>query len=215
MTTFIKARQTLIQHELGHWLVARHEGFKVGGISITFKADRLGRLMEYFGSSHVLPAPEVACVDDVQRYLRSRITVLFAGICAEVLGRDEAEINSGLMTHLLNTSGKADYRVIEEHMPLLRALAFGGCPDDDTAQTQCDQLVGEIWQSTCEVVEGLKGKILWMADRLKDEVVDWNREYVFEYERLARLESMSTTPSAPEHLNKISEVIRAEEFISE
>lgn len=70
-----------IHHEIGHWLMARHLEFDVDGIKIG-----MNKHNQIFGMATVHPVPKskFSSVDEVYDHLLKRITVLCAGVIADI-----------------------------------------------------------------------------------------------------------------------------------
>ena len=177
--SFVSARLRVIKHELGHWLVARYVGFRVGiiEVEVILHFDKGGiKHYGHRGSSKVYPAPVIAEIADLQAYLEKRIQVLYAGFAAQIHGEVLTPVETG---QLMERDAIGDINVIRELAPLLRGILYGEETSVDVTQEQCEEMLDPIWDKTQSLIEDLHPQIVWMAEKLVAIVTRHGANYPF------------------------------------
>lgn len=187
--TFEERRMLLLRHELGHWLVARHHGFKVGGIEVMVMFGQ-DNLYHPYGSSKVFPEPSLTSgnhlKDELITYLVHRMQVLYAGTIAQTIHIDPLYDSERL--DVLKTHGASDLRAVHELMPMLWGLNQESPEDGQTKVDRIDVIIKKGLDDTHLVVAGFKEKLFWMADRLAPKVPRTGEFFTIKLEDLVRLE---------------------------
>lgn len=173
---FKERRNSLIKHELGHWLTARHLGFDVGGITlrIDLAIDRRSNkpFFGHHGTAHIDPTPIFKDLNEVETYLINRLTVLYAGVAAQVMDLEDA--TEDLTTKLLNTDGASDLRVIQELMPIIQGIRSRHPTDRETRANDAQPIMHEVWDNARELVRELKPKFEILIPKLESRHTNYN-----------------------------------------
>ena len=170
--------QSVLKHELGHHIVARELGFKVGGIQAKV----------FLGGGHdgeatiELPTP-LRAKEDIVDYLQRRVQVLFAGVLAQQLQPNGVvEVASARDDEFVKNNGSQDFAKARELTHLLRDILY---PDDQT-ESEIQGHLTEIWEDLItravriveechEMIEGLGNRFDEMASVKTSD--PRNREY--------------------------------------
>lgn len=182
--SFLDVRLKVLRHELGHWLMSRHVGFRVGGIEITIhKHEGKRGASEYRqdGTSMVFPTPVLNTLDDLKDYLTSRFQVLYAGIAAQIHGQALSPEESG---EIMELDAGNDLRIIKELAPMFRGMIYGAEISPEKSEEQIYELTVPCWEKTESIVGKLYPKIDWMAKKLAPLVVKHSVLYPFSIELL-------------------------------
>jgi hypothetical protein len=169
----------VLKHELGHWLMARHVGFRAGGIDITIhRIEGLRGTVSYSheGSSTVYTAPVVKSTDDLKDYLEKRFQVLYAGIAAQIHGQEMTPDESG---QIMELDAGNDLRIIRELAPLLRGLIYGAEISPDSGEEQMREMLHPSWEKTQSLIGEFYPKIEWMANALAPYIERHGVKYPF------------------------------------
>lgn len=176
---FKEVRLKVLRHELGHWLVARHLGFKTGNIEITVHQNdgpRGSKVYVQEGTSMVFPDPVIAKMDDLREYLEQRFQILYAGTFAQVHGQGLTEEQ---IDQVMEVDGGADLKVIRELAPILRGMQFGPDKGDEEFEKQFLEITDPIKQKTQLLIAELFPKIDWIATHLAPYVEKHGARYPF------------------------------------
>jgi hypothetical protein len=96
----VGARDYYVQHELGHFVAGRVNGFSFGGMSLTIMGPGLGHRSE----AAILPAEsEMRTVESVRSYLRRRAVVLYSGALAESLDDSSLKVDNDKAIRIIQT----------------------------------------------------------------------------------------------------------------
>ncbi|WP_440779953.1 hypothetical protein ACTACN_00825 [Pseudomonas syringae] len=177
--SFTDVRLKVLKHELGHWLMARHVGFKTGNIEITMHKKEGLRGSSFYiqeGSSRVYPDPVVKNTNDLKEYLQKRFQILYAGTFAQVHGKNMTDEE---IDHELEVDGASDLRVIRELAPILRGMLYGPEKGDEAFEIQFQEMMAPIRQKTRILITELFPTIDWIARRLAPFVVKHGIRYPF------------------------------------
>lgn len=180
-------------HEAGHWIVARHLNFKIGEVRITIKKD--GGNFGHSGSARIFPRLESNSNQSIEKYLRDRIAVLFAGVISQTLSIKNNSTNTA--RNLLESDGADDYKTINELFYILRGVCYPG-ETEYLNEEQILQLQKECWEYSDKIVQSLKSDISKLAHKMAKEVISVNKEYIFEHRTLTSwLTNLSPKSDAP------------------
>ncbi|SDP92860.1 Peptidase family M41 [Rhodoferax sp. OV413] len=180
-------------HEAGHWVVARNLDFKVGEVRIKIIKD--GENIGHYGSSKIFPRLNSNPTQFIEKYLKNRIAVLFAGVIAQTLTITNKDANTA--EGLLRTDGSDDYKTITELLFILR----GVCHPDEAEElddTQILKLQKECWEHSDKIIQSMRGDIEALAHKMANEIACINKEYIFNHNKLTGwLPNSSLNSDAP------------------
>ncbi|WP_127481458.1 M50 family metallopeptidase [Achromobacter xylosoxidans] len=175
-----KIKNAVCFHEAGHWVVARHFGFKTGEIRITITKDK--SFFGHHGSSKIFPRLRSSSKELIEKYLRNRISVLFAGVIAQSLTIENKKENSA--SDLLHSDGSDDHKTVYELLYILRGVCHPD-EDEDLDGTRLLKLQKECWESSDQIVQKEKIGIATLAHKMAGEISRMNYEYIFDRDKLA------------------------------
>lgn len=160
-----------IHHELGHWLVARHVGFKVGKISVENTHNGM------VGSSHVEPYAKRQLTDpkSITEHIFNRIVVLCAGVAAEIqwkaneLGRPlNASESTRVYDHgVMDETGLNDKGKIHELSYILISLQHPPTDETTLIAQRASDLFADAFEQAYEILSPLQPKLEEMAILLR------------------------------------------------
>ena len=76
--------ESVIRHELGHWITAKHFGVNVGQIEVCISGS-IRNGFEHQGYAQIFPFPSIKNLVDIKQYIDQRITILIAGFYCQFL----------------------------------------------------------------------------------------------------------------------------------
>ncbi|AMS39353.1 MULTISPECIES: hypothetical protein [Aminobacter] len=153
----------LARHELGHHVMARIVGFKVGDFNIG--QDTL-QIYGPGGSSSTNMMRPLRTKEEIVTYSRDRCKVALAGVLAGEM-EDAVIVEAQSENKLEHGGGQDDYTKAIENIQLLRNILY---PDSDIDQAtkEVHVLLKELWMETIQIIsaEGL------MIEQLATELVE-------------------------------------------
>ena len=160
-----------IHHELGHWLVAQHVGFKVGKISVENTHNGM------IGSSHIEPYAKRQLTDpkSIAEHIFNRIVVLCAGVAAEIqwkaneLGRLlNVRESTRVYDHgVMDETGLNDKGKIHELSYILISLQHPPTDDMSLIAQRASDLFADAFGQAYEILSALQPKLEEMAILLR------------------------------------------------
>ncbi|ATN12542.1 hypothetical protein CRN80_24155 [Pseudomonas sp. FDAARGOS_380] len=188
----------VIHHELGHWLMAREVGFKIGGVCVdTYRGKAAG-------AATVFPKPsnKLVSAQAVEEYLTNRIMVLCAGVIAEIewyvkntLNFKTENVNDVYENGVIDTSGLTDKGRIDELMIILTGIRT----EPTAIKTEADQtqrnLFIEVYEETRRIFVGFKDKLFALAKLVENEKWTSVTELTVPNNRLIELDEITTASS--------------------
>ncbi|RDU98290.1 hypothetical protein [Trinickia dinghuensis] len=112
-------------------------GFSGVGISIEVGLDG-----SHQGGAEILPARPVVGVEEVKKYLKDRIAVLYAGAIAQCT--TQGFVDSSGLEESLKTNAAGDHAKIRELLPLLRNLMHPGSTCTSIQKQELTELDTEL-----------------------------------------------------------------------
>lgn len=172
-------KKELIRHELGHWIVARELGFKIGDIKLNIFNNG------HNGSSKIFPEPFIDTIDELEKYLINRICVLYAGVISQLIFLDEKLRTAEKSAYLLNTYAADDHGKIMELIFILRAVRYEKHKISEKYEIiQKQDIVNEIWNKCYKIIEEKKKDIEHLTRKIEKEVTILNKEYIIKFDSL-------------------------------
>jgi hypothetical protein len=160
------------KHELGHLVAARACGFKTG--ECTVKLQFNGGMVGHHGTSEIILIEPLTTPELLNKYLKRRIVVLFAGVLAESL-KETNEVDDVYAVKELESGGATtDFKVVSELRWILRNLCHPVDASHEDARDQAAALQSELWQFTATFVQDHAPLICGLAARLACRITHFN-----------------------------------------
>lgn len=164
-------RKRLVLHEIGHYVAARALGFATGDVNISVR-DLVSNAEMNGGSIIRLSKEEIGTLNKVRDYLERRITVLYAGACAETLKPDSSNLKVDSEEAHKCPGAAHDFAKALELINLLRNIHYPAtnCRDVSVIEAECKELDSRLWEKAIRVVERNAGTIVSLAKEFKGMV---------------------------------------------
>lgn len=153
--------QKVCRHEAGHYLVATKLGF--GGLGITVEVNQDGSPR---GASEMSPARSVVGQDQLVKYLKDRIAVLYAGAIAQCSKR--GQVDGVALEQSLKTNSAGDYAKICELLALLRNITHSNTTSVTDKRQELTALDSELRTYSSNTVDEVEDAL----DELEDSLVN-------------------------------------------
>ncbi len=179
--------RTTLHHELGHWLVARHFGFKAGEVSVRLEDQQV------LGTSLIEPYAPVQLADtkQVRSNVFNRMVVLCAGVVADIASRgpevSQAVIDDAFNKGVMDETGLTDRGKVEELLFILVSIDHEASSDTDVNEDRSQKIFGEAYGRAQELIKEFFPKLELMATFLRQGRENAIR-FEFPYERVVRAE---------------------------
>lgn len=179
--------RTTLHHELGHWLVARHFGFKAGEVSVRLEDQQV------LGTSLIEPYAPVPLADtkQVRSHIFNRMVVLCAGVVADIQSRgprvSQAVIDNVFNEGVMDETGLNDRGKVEELMFILVSIDHEASSDTDVNDSRSQKIFSEAFGQADELIKEFFPKLELMATLLRQGRENAIR-FEFPYERVVRAE---------------------------
>lgn len=179
-------RRQLAYHEVGHWIVARAAGFKVGAIVLTVHGNLADPKKKFYnfhgeGGSDIYPEPSLASIKDVDDYLLKRMAVLIAGVSAQKLV-DDRDVDKIWSEHAVDDLGK-----LNELSFILRGIRYPGRISRDTEATHRGDLINEAGEVAKSLLENNQKSLAEISDFVIKGVAKLNQKFTFPSESLEEI----------------------------
>lgn len=178
---------TTLHHELGHWLVARHFGFRTGEVCVRFNGQQI------LGTSYIEPYSPVQLksAEEVYSHILNRVVVLCAGVAAEIATHGpnpgQAVIDRAYTKGVMDASGLTDRGKVEELMFVLLSINHEPSSDGSVNNERSQEIFGEAFGRAGELITELFPKIQEMV-RLLMKGREKQQSLQFEFEEVVRAE---------------------------
>lgn len=176
--------ESIGRHEAGHYIIAKELGFKVGAISICI-TDLAGG---HNAKSEIILSQGLTCCIGIQKFLESRVQVLYAGSLAESLSDHKIDHESALK--IINDGGKFDYAKARELIHLIRNIKYPEANCEKSIQEGLDSIGFELWNKAAMLVEKDHEIINGLGGRLASEIRFEGQEFVLSEDELKKLPSI-------------------------
>lgn len=160
-----KVAQDVGRHESGHFVVAKVLGFKTGCIGMIITDIQGG----HKGEAEIELASKLDDIESVEKYLKDRIIVLYAGALSESLNLGKID-NERALDIIRNGGGSNDHAKAKELIHLLRSIRAPDISDPKEIQAGLDSIDAECWKNAAELVEAESVIIDWLGSRIASEV---------------------------------------------
>ena len=174
--SFATHKEHVIRHEVGHWVVAKLLGFQVGEIKIHIKQNHLGIYHE--AHSHIDLHPVLKSLNDVEQFLLSRVSILWAGVMFQT------ESDKRKIEDILATDGVSDNNKLRELCYIIRGIRF---PDDTSQENELEQIQSiydECWGNAALIHNENEDAINALVGEINNKVINSNHPYIFTPETL-------------------------------
>lgn len=182
MVSYIRLKREVIQHELGHWVTARHHGIYTDHIEIS----RCGE--NYYGHCHIFIFPKLRGAEDARKLIESRIRTLMAGAAAQLIDRNGADWSS--VMEIFQSNGSNDYDKISEYISFVSGFDEATYMNRENTNEIYSHLLGRYWAETealikdnVETVRILRDYIISQLDRDSDAINFSTEELISQIEK--------------------------------
>lgn len=182
MVSDIRLKREVIQHELGHWVTARHHGIYTDHIEIS----RQGKY--YYGHCNIFIFPKLRDTEDAKKLIESRIRTLMAGAAAQLIDRNGA--NWSCVMEIFQSNGSNDYDKISEYISFVSGFDETTHMNKENTNDIYSHLLGKYWTETEKVIENnvktvrtLSDYIISQLDRSTGSIKFSTEELISQIER--------------------------------
>lgn len=186
----------VIHHELGHWLMTRHFGFKAGEIGVSWFSPT-----DIRGTSHIEPFPttRLTTATDIEQHIFKRIVVLCAGVAVEMelkskdIKRSLVEREASYVYEhgVMDATGLNDKAKVEELLYILCGMRYEPTNDDSLRSDQAHEIFTEAFDKAREIFEGMLEKLYEMAALMRKRY-SHSSKYKFSEHTLCEIEIKAT-----------------------
>lgn len=166
------------RHELGHYAVARHLGFKPGGVTVSAKLTMAGP----GGTSSTDLTRPIDTIDDLRRYCEDRVKLLIAGVLAEAM--EDGVVNNDNAILYAKHSGSSDHAKASEHIRILASIDRQGTAVPTEADLNA--IYDRLWAEATDLVQRYAPYIEGVADELASKQVKAFQDAVLSEQELER-----------------------------
>ncbi|MBS0368910.1 MAG: hypothetical protein JSS57_06905 [Proteobacteria bacterium] len=171
----------VIKHEVGHWVVAKFLGFRIGDIQIEILSDR--RSLWHTATTKIQPEPDINNLDSLLKYIEDRVCILFAGVISQVL--DKPNTNEETAANLLDTCGADDNGKIKDLLFISRGITYSGSILESNKIDHINAIQSQYWKKANELVRKNANTILFISEKIASVVDSRNKRYLFRQEELS------------------------------
>ena len=176
-----------IHHEIGHWIMARHLGFDVGSIVIG-----MNNLNQIFGRATVHPVPKskFSSVDEVYDHLFKRITVLCAGVIADIewhkkfasTNYEHKDTEFLYANGIMDNTGLSDRGKIDEHLFVMNGVLNTPSQDPTENALQRQTIMLDAWNAASIFLDNNQdlfrlGELL-VTDYFSNGIREFDKDYL-------------------------------------
>ncbi|WP_322106032.1 hypothetical protein [Paraburkholderia sp. J41] len=181
--------QAIGQHEAGHFFVARAMGFRVEKVTLKFIGRGNEKEPPHRGEANIHLYRNLLGIDQVSKYLRDRISVLYAGALAEALKGHV--IDEEIAKFSQETNAAVDVAKASEYLEMLLNVERGddvSLADPESRRCTRNALCGELYQNAADVVMAHANAIKVVGAELARKAMEnWGREVVLTVDEIDRL----------------------------
>lgn len=145
MVSQVNLRREVIQHEIGHWVVARHH--KIHADYIEISEDSRG----CYGHCNLFIFPRFNKIDDAREMIEARIRTLMAGTAAQLIERKTCVWDN--VMKVFNSNGADDYTKISEYISLVSGFSSENFMDHDNTNEVYSRLFSKYWGEVVEIIK--------------------------------------------------------------
>lgn len=148
-------KREVIQHELGHWITARHHETYTDHIEIS--RDEHG-----YGHCNLFIFPKLHKIEDARKLIESRIRTLMAGAAAQLI--DRKEIEWSCVMKVFESNGADDYAKINEYLSFTSGFDPNTFMNRDNMNDIFQKLFEKYWSETVEITKNNEETIRALRD---------------------------------------------------
>lgn len=173
----------IAQHEMGHYVLSRHFGFRTGEVSV-----RIDTFDSHQGGAEIEPYASITSLDELQEHLLRRMAILYAGALSENLSPGsptkkitKADTEAAVALIEDPRSGAyVDHSKIRELRALLRNVRF---PDTDLSSdhrilAELEELDREAWTLAISVIDQHYMLVVSLAALMTDRLIQLRQKVV-------------------------------------
>lgn len=176
MASYTKMKREVIQHELGHWIAARHHDIHTDHIKI-FRAERT-----YYGHCNLFIFPKLHNIDDARKLIESRIRTLIAGAAAQLIDRQSKSFNC--VMEILNSNGEDDHAKIIEYISFASGFDPSTFMNKENASNIYHDLFIKYLNETDDIISRNTKTIKTLRDYILSKLDYKKNEFTFPTEEL-------------------------------
>lgn len=157
-------QRRLYLHEFGHYIVSYALGLISGGVKI--KIDVGQNNIQVNGASEVKLAQKgMDSLSNVRDYLQRRVTVLYAGACAESLKLDSGSLRVHEPDALTAPGAAVDFGRAMELIYFIRNQVYPNTESIQDIDIEVNKLDHCLWRATISIVEEQAAGIASLAEK--------------------------------------------------
>lgn len=187
MVSYIRLKREVIQHELGHWVTARHHETYTDHIDIS----REGKT--YYGHCNLFIFPKLHEIEDAKKLIESRIRTLMAGAAAQLIERKSADWNC--VMEIFHSNGSDDFAKINEYISFVSGFDSSTFMDKENTSEIYSNLFERYWTETVAIIEDNAEAIRNLRDYILSKLDNNLNTIIFPTEELvSQLAKNLTSP---------------------
>ena len=180
-------RQELVKigkHEAAHYVAAKKLGFETGDLSLELTHMHEG----HNGGSEIILSKDLKDIDDVVRYLRDRIVILYSGVLGESL--NNGKVDNEYACEELNKGATNDDTKCRELLQILNNICFSSSTYEE-AQNNLQAINDELWNIAADIVQDENDIIEGLGRRIGSEIKSINKKFTLTNEEIESLPAIS------------------------
>ncbi|MBC3948954.1 hypothetical protein [Pseudomonas folii] len=164
MASCVRLKREVVEHEVGHWITARHHGIYTDHIEITRDGN------SYYGHCNLFIFPRLREIGDARKLIESRIRTLMAGAAAQLIDRKTAEWSC--VMEIFRGNGANDFDKISEYIYFVSGFDSNTFMDKENASELFDNLFAKYWLETVKIISDNTKTIRALSDHILSKLDD-------------------------------------------